>query len=128
MARLAASRPLVLSLSSSSFSSYSALLNKHSSARRLAISSRSTTAINNNVFFFALPRTASFSHSARLRNMEVQLSAPNGQKWSQPIGLFINNEFVKSSNDQKIASINPAYVSLTLAWPYMSIGHITQDS
>lgn len=43
-----------------------------------------------------------------LRKMEVQLSAPNGKKWAQPLGLFVNNEFVKSSNDQKLASINPA--------------------
>ncbi|KAJ9131656.1 Aldehyde dehydrogenase [Pleurostoma richardsiae] len=40
--------------------------------------------------------------------MEVELTAPNGKKWSQPLGLFINNEFVKSSNGQKLASINPA--------------------
>lgn len=40
--------------------------------------------------------------------MEVQLTAPNGKKWSQPIGLFINNEFVKSSNEQKLTTINPA--------------------
>ncbi|KAK4123797.1 aldehyde dehydrogenase [Parathielavia appendiculata] len=39
--------------------------------------------------------------------MEVELTAPNGRKWTQPLGLFINNEFVKSSNGQKIASINP---------------------
>jgi aldehyde dehydrogenase (NAD+) len=39
--------------------------------------------------------------------MEVELTAPNGRRWTQPLGLFINNEFVKSSNDQKIASINP---------------------
>ncbi|KAK3333983.1 aldehyde dehydrogenase domain-containing protein [Cercophora scortea] len=40
--------------------------------------------------------------------MEVELTAPNGKKWSQPLGLFINNEFVKSSNEQTLASINPA--------------------
>ncbi|KAK3322393.1 aldehyde dehydrogenase domain-containing protein [Apodospora peruviana] len=39
--------------------------------------------------------------------MEVELKAPNGKSWSQPVGLFINNEFVKSSNEQKLASINP---------------------
>jgi len=43
--------------------------------------------------------------------MEVELTAPNGKKWTQPLGLFINNEFVKSSNGQKIASINPACVN-----------------
>lgn len=42
--------------------------------------------------------------------MEVELTAPNGKKWTQPLGLFINNEFVKSSNGQKITSINPACV------------------
>jgi aldehyde dehydrogenase (NAD(P)+) len=40
--------------------------------------------------------------------MEAQLSAPNGKKWTQPLGLFINNEFVASSSGRKIASINPA--------------------
>ncbi|KAH6636564.1 aldehyde dehydrogenase domain-containing protein [Chaetomium tenue] len=39
--------------------------------------------------------------------MEVELSAPNGKKWSQPLGLFINNEFLKSSNGQTITSVNP---------------------
>lgn len=43
-------------------------------------------------------------------SMEVELTAPNGKKWTQPLGLFINNEFVKSSNEQKLASINPTYV------------------
>lgn len=43
--------------------------------------------------------------------MEVELTAPNGKKWTQPLGLFINNEFVKSKNEQKLASINPTYVS-----------------
>ncbi|KAG6365400.1 hypothetical protein INS49_007011 [Diaporthe citri] len=40
--------------------------------------------------------------------MEVELTAPNGKKWSQPLGLLINGEFVKSSNEQKITSINPS--------------------
>lgn len=44
--------------------------------------------------------------------MEVDLSAPNGKKWSQPLGLFINNEFVKSSNGQTITSVNPTFVPL----------------
>jgi len=39
--------------------------------------------------------------------MEVELTAPNNRKWMQPLGLFINNEFVESSGAQKIASINP---------------------
>ncbi|KUI54339.1 Aldehyde dehydrogenase [Cytospora mali] len=40
--------------------------------------------------------------------MEVELTAPNGKKWSQPLGLYIGGEFVKSSNEQKIVSINPS--------------------
>jgi aldehyde dehydrogenase (NAD(P)+) len=37
----------------------------------------------------------------------VQLTAPNGETWSQPTGLFINNEFV-TGNGQAITSIDPA--------------------
>ncbi|PYH46908.1 aldehyde dehydrogenase [Aspergillus saccharolyticus JOP 1030-1] len=43
-----------------------------------------------------------------MSDLFVQLSAPNGCTWLQPTGLFINNEWVKSSNGHKIASINPA--------------------
>lgn len=38
----------------------------------------------------------------------VNLIAPNGTKIDLPTGLFINNEFVKSSSSEKITSINPA--------------------
>jgi aldehyde dehydrogenase (NAD+) len=39
----------------------------------------------------------------------VTLRAPNGKEWEQPTGLFINNEFVKSTNpDNTISSIDPA--------------------
>ncbi|TLS30563.1 hypothetical protein PpBr36_03388 [Pyricularia pennisetigena] len=49
------------------------------------------------------------SHSAPLGlKMDIQLSAPNGKKWTQPLGLFINNEFVQSSNGQKLTTVNPA--------------------
>lgn len=57
---------------------------------------------------FSSSPTRSFSHTFPLRNMEAELTAPNGKKWSQPLGLFINNEFIKSGNDQKITTINPA--------------------
>lgn len=43
-----------------------------------------------------------------MSQLEVELTAPNGTKWLQPLGLYINGEFVKSSNEQKITSINPA--------------------
>jgi aldehyde dehydrogenase (NAD(P)+) len=46
-----------------------------------------------------------------MASLTVQLTAPNGRIWSQPTGLFINNKWVKSSDGEKIASINPSYVS-----------------
>jgi aldehyde dehydrogenase (NAD+) len=42
-----------------------------------------------------------------MSDLEVELTAPNGVKYQQPIGLFINNEWVKSSSGGKITSINP---------------------
>jgi aldehyde dehydrogenase (NAD(P)+) len=38
----------------------------------------------------------------------IELTAPNGVKWSQPTGLFINNEFVPSSSNKTLTSIDPA--------------------
>jgi hypothetical protein len=42
-------------------------------------------------------------------NLAVQLTAPNGRQYTQPTGLFINNEWVASSDGKKISSINPTY-------------------
>ncbi|KAL1993968.1 hypothetical protein VTN49DRAFT_2637 [Thermomyces lanuginosus] len=39
--------------------------------------------------------------------LEIELTAPNGKKWVQPTGLFINNEFVPG-NGGTITSIDPA--------------------
>ena len=41
-------------------------------------------------------------------SLSVELTAPNGHKYTQPTGLFINNEFVKSKSGEKITSINPS--------------------
>lgn len=38
----------------------------------------------------------------------VQLTAPNGVSYSQPTGLFINNEFVPATGGETITSIDPA--------------------
>ncbi|KAF9880864.1 aldehyde dehydrogenase aldh [Colletotrichum karsti] len=43
-----------------------------------------------------------------MSDLAVNLTAPNGQKWSQPTGLFINNEYVASSTGQTIPAIDPA--------------------
>ncbi len=45
-------------------------------------------------------------------DVAVALTAPNGRKYIQPIGLFVNNEFVKSSNGQKLSTIYPVYEHL----------------
>lgn len=43
-----------------------------------------------------------------MANLETQLKAPNGQTWTQPLGLFINNEFVSSLAGETITSVDPA--------------------
>jgi hypothetical protein len=42
-----------------------------------------------------------------MSDLTVKLKAPNGREYEQPTGLFINNEWVKSSDGKKITSINP---------------------
>ena len=42
-----------------------------------------------------------------MSDLEVHLTAPNGVKYTQPTGLFINNEWIKSRKEEKITSINP---------------------
>lgn len=44
-----------------------------------------------------------------MSDLTVELTSPNGLQYSQPIGLFINNEWTKSSSDEKITAINPTY-------------------
>lgn len=44
-----------------------------------------------------------------MSGLSVELTAPNGVKYTQPTGLFINNEWVKSSKGDKVTSINPTY-------------------
>ncbi|KAF1350075.1 aldehyde dehydrogenase-like protein [Delphinella strobiligena] len=43
-----------------------------------------------------------------MSKLSVELTAPNGVKYTQPTGLFINNEWVKSSKGNTIVSINPS--------------------
>ena len=44
-----------------------------------------------------------------MSDLSVELKAPNGVSYSQPRGLFINNEWVKPQKGETITSINPAY-------------------
>lgn len=39
--------------------------------------------------------------------LSVELTAPNGVKYTQPTGLFIGNEWVAAKSGEKITSINP---------------------
>ncbi|KAK7187856.1 hypothetical protein DPSP01_010901 [Paraphaeosphaeria sporulosa] len=37
----------------------------------------------------------------------IELKAPNGATWTQPTGLFINNEFVAAKSGEMLETINP---------------------
>ncbi|KAL6415629.1 Aldehyde/histidinol dehydrogenase [Ilyonectria robusta] len=52
----------------------------------------------------------------------VQLEAPNGVCYAQPVGLFINNEFVAAVSSETITTINPAYVKCLLMTIKMILG------
>lgn len=45
----------------------------------------------------------------------MEIVTPNGHKYTQPTGLFINNEFVPASSGQTITSLDPAYVAKVLS-------------
>ena len=45
-----------------------------------------------------------------MSDLQLSLTAPNGRQYTQPVGLFINNQFVPSKSGDKFATINPAYV------------------
>jgi aldehyde dehydrogenase (NAD+) len=57
-----------------------------------------------------------------MSDLHVDLNAPNGVSYSQPLGLFVNNEWIKSSNGEKITSINP-----TLAVSNVHYGSLWSD-
>jgi hypothetical protein len=57
------------------------------------------------------PRRQFNSSRLTMSNSIIQLTAPNGRKYAQPIGLFINNEFVPSKSGEQFATINPRYRS-----------------
>lgn len=59
-----------------------------------------------------LPRY--YTAGTNMSDLFVELTAPNGHKYKQPRGLFINNEFVKSKSGETISSINPRYIGASL--------------
>lgn len=52
-------------------------------------------------------RVLSIRLLSAMADLKVDLTAPNGKKFTLPTGLFINNEFVKASSGAKVTSINP---------------------
>ncbi|KAJ5979047.1 hypothetical protein N7501_002389 [Penicillium viridicatum] len=54
------------------------------------------------------PRRPFHSSPFVMSDISVQLTAPNGRSYTQPIGLFINNEFVAAKSGEKFATVNPA--------------------
>lgn len=55
--------------------------------------------------------------------LHTELTAPNNKTWKQPLGLFINNEFVEGSGGTKITSVNPQCVSCLLHMPHYLVRH-----
>ncbi|PVI05002.1 aldehyde dehydrogenase-like protein [Periconia macrospinosa] len=43
-----------------------------------------------------------------MSDLTIELTAPNGRKYSQPRGLFINNEFVASKSGETLSTVNPS--------------------
>lgn len=62
----------------------------------------------------------STTSNPNMSDLAVELTAPNGRKYTQPTGLFINNEWVKAKSGEKITSINPTQVNSnpTLTHPH----------
>ena len=47
-------------------------------------------------------------------SLTTKLTLPNGVSYEQPLGLFINNEFVKPSKEQEMIEVlDPSYVPLS---------------
>lgn len=40
--------------------------------------------------------------------LSIELTAPNGVKYTQPLGLFIDNEWVESRKGQVVISVSPS--------------------
>ena len=62
----------------------------------------SYTSLNRNI-----PILFSHSFATNTTTLTQTLTAPNGRKYEQPTGLFINNEWTASSGNTKLTSINP---------------------
>jgi aldehyde dehydrogenase (NAD+) len=39
--------------------------------------------------------------------LDTNLHASNGHQWTQPLGLFINNEFTASARGRSLTTVDP---------------------
>jgi aldehyde dehydrogenase (NAD(P)+) len=58
-------------------------------------------------FNHSLPILFRHTFATNTDSLSQTLTAPNGLKYQQPTGLFINNEWTPSSKNTRLASINP---------------------
>lgn len=64
-----------------------------------------------------------------MADLSVELTPPNGRTYEQPLGLFINNEFVAAKSGQTIVSINPTYVHVYASnGAFRALGRISTDT
>jgi hypothetical protein len=78
-----------------------------SSLSHLLISSPLRPFSRNKAIKLEISFSRSFNSTKKMSDLSIELTAPNGRKYTQPTGLFINNEWVESSDGKKITSINP---------------------
>lgn len=60
-----------------------------------------------------IPKNNSILYQVMSLPMNARLVAPNGVEYTQPLGLFINNEFVPAQSQDRITAVNPQYVPMT---------------
>ena len=79
----------------------------HHSFSRLFLPTSSKSRLTRRTLSYPALAVQSFRTMASL---SIELTAPNGVKYTQPTGLFINNEWVKAKSGETITSINPTCV------------------
>ncbi|KAK0389197.1 hypothetical protein NLU13_2772 [Sarocladium strictum] len=69
-------------------------------------------------------RSRGFASSAStwLPVLPINLTAPNSRSWKQPVGLFINNEYIESQGADRITTVNPA-TEETICSVHAASGH-----
>jgi hypothetical protein len=100
------------------FGFFQGVLSGHLSMSCSAFFFRSLRLYKASSFSGLTPRRTFHSTPFIMSDISVQLTAPNGRSYTQPIGLFINNEFVAAKSGEKFATVNPSYVYPLLHWEF----------